>query len=435
MNATLLQRTRGAWEQLAPLRQRRLACKRAAFATSTRVEGISNNLIRQLIKSITGRYMHIRVGAGAVTNPDPLLALDVRALEEFLISGMAMQRIGVRGEVVNFSPARVAFEPFECADAADCTFLAMLHDINPGEAVRRFSGGDPKRIKRLMELFEKERFAPSAPPGGEKEECFDTSAKAGCIRVAEIWHKTEVAVLHCHDRQHGEYGMVEWSDSNLRALDALNERRRKKGEPEIGITASAATLWHEEWIDTSGVTLGRRVHSGNSEPPLVMRLYPFIDGEVHSLVADVMPQQQLVDRMVMLLDEVVANSAKGVLLYPADQLPEGLTWRDMRRIWRDPGGVIPYRRTSRTAMPRQISTPGWAAGAADMLRLQLDLFDQVAGVSGSLRGKEGAVARGADALAAQTENATVGMYDLLASFGSFINQRNRRINLTTTYES
>lgn len=433
MGEDMMRRVREAWDELSWLREKRRCCKNVAFGTGHSGD-VRNNLTRQLLKSIIGRYMYLQQGESAAREPNILLGIDARALEEFLISGVTIQRVmRYSGEVKveNVSPELVAFEQFKHADGSDCRYFAMLHDMERGEMLRRFSGGDASKTSELLDLFSHVRSGGCGIPCRGDSRDFDTPLRRDCIRVAEVWERRADVVLLCHDTMRGEYGEVVWSDANVALLRGENRRRKEIGRDEIRVIADVRDVWVERWCTTTGAILLESVHRDRSEAfPFVMSFYPFIDGEVHSLVEDVMPQQELVDRMVSLLDTVIANSAKGVLLYPTDQLPEGFTWRDIRRIWSDAGGVLPYRRTSRTMMPQQISTSGWATGASDMLRLQMEMFEQVAGVSGTLRGRDSGSVRGAEALATHTENATVGMMDLLASFQGFVKRRDALIERT-----
>ena len=45
----------------------------------------------------------------------------------------------------------------------------------------------------------------------------------------------------------------------------------------------------------------------------MFKAYPFIDGEIHSFVADVIDQQRYTNRLITLNDWVIRASAKGVL--------------------------------------------------------------------------------------------------------------------------
>lgn len=111
MNDTVLSRARAAWESGATLRARRLRYKRYTFGRqwldpclldngTVRSEGdyliengytpVTNNVIRQLVKTITGCFRESVAG-------DALLAdtveTDAATFQEFLISGCAIQRI------------------------------------------------------------------------------------------------------------------------------------------------------------------------------------------------------------------------------------------------------------------------------------------------------------------------------------------------------
>ena len=118
-NDEILRRARECWEAMAPMRAARRRHTRFTYgdqwgdpATDHRgrrsTEGelaavggrrpLSNNLIRRLVKSVVGRYRMECSEEGA--KPAALAAhyernrlgeLDARALEEFLISGMAVR--------------------------------------------------------------------------------------------------------------------------------------------------------------------------------------------------------------------------------------------------------------------------------------------------------------------------------------------------------
>ena len=92
MSKKLITRCEDAWMTLEPFRRGRRRCKRLSYGT----EGTSaNNLIRQLLKSVVGRYRYLRAGTQVNLDLDVRndLDLDARSLEEFLISGMTVNRL------------------------------------------------------------------------------------------------------------------------------------------------------------------------------------------------------------------------------------------------------------------------------------------------------------------------------------------------------
>ncbi len=123
------------------------------------------------------------------------------------------------------------------------------------------------------------------------------------------------------------------------------------------------------------------------------------------------------------IDHIMATSAKGVLLFPLDQKPADIDWRDISERWAQPDGVIPV--TGRGAqMPSQVVTNTSGTGAYQLLQLQMKLFEDVSGVSEALLGKGLTGARGSELYESQLRNATVALADLFDSFSSFIEERN-----------
>lgn len=157
MENDLLTRCHDAWLALEPFRRERLRCKRLSYGT----DGASaNNLVRQLLKSVVGRYRYLRVGSTVDLDADVRaeLDLDARTLEEFLISGMAVNRRRLdphhgRHEFANVSPERIFFTRCSEPDASDATLVGMLHDFSATQLLRQFGDDDPALCRDLMEHY------------------------------------------------------------------------------------------------------------------------------------------------------------------------------------------------------------------------------------------------------------------------------------------
>jgi hypothetical protein len=461
-DSALLKVAMQAWESLEMLRQRRRRLKGFAYGrqwcdmvrdSQGRVMSeeqyliengrvpITNNLIRQLVKSIVGRYRYMaakadgeelaqmlsrRSEAGVRSLDD----YDARALEEFLISGCVVQRIsdevGHGAGVENVSPERIFLHRLDGSSAGGNRLIGVLHDMPLTTMLQRFGDGTVERHEAIKRLYAG-KVGAMRPLGGESASIvFSEPSQVGCCRVIEVWEYLPSELLRCHDRRSAEYFVEDYSDEVMARLETENNRRRKIGEPSVDHYLDITESWRCSWLAPSGEVLSRYWATGKESHPFVTRFYPLIDGEVHSMVEDVVDQQKYVNRLISLLDSVIASSAKGVLLYPTDQLPEGFTWRDMRRIWSNPSGVLPFKRTSKTVMPHQVHSSGSSSGASEMLRLQLELFDEISGTTGALRGKS-SHATGAEMLHTELENGTISMLDMLASFRAFIDERNARL--------
>ena len=372
---------------------------------------VTNNLIRQMIKNVIGRFRTLR--------PDTS-ECEARALEEFLISGMAAVRIRADGEpqgppMANISPDRIFYAPFLESDASDCRLLGMLHDLSPAELLRRFA--DKKAPEAICDIFINGRAEPYAfmpPPRWE----YGQDAPEGLFRVAEVWRKTTAVILSVFDPHTGILIEGESTVGAKRRLIKFAKLRKRLGLPMLKFRIRIEDGWEHTWLGPKGEILSREHLPEALRPALRLRFYPMIDGEVHSLVEDVISQQKLVNRLVTMLDEMLASAAKGVVLYPTDQIPEGMTWSDLRRMWSTPGSILPFKRTSKSVMSREVQGAPATAGATQLLDTQLSLFQEVSGMPAPLR--TGGKTVSAEAIAADSQRASLALLDLLSTFEDFV---------------
>lgn len=167
---------------------------------------VTNNLIRQLVKNIVGRYRTRCAEAAVYAGPhigklakrNALAELDSRLIEEYLISGCAIQRIVAeprfRGDGVwidNVDPRAFFANKFCDPRGWDIELIGMLHDMTFPELVNRFAGGKTAREEELRRLYSPES-APDMPDmtigealdGGGS---FYRSADPNRFRVIEVW--------------------------------------------------------------------------------------------------------------------------------------------------------------------------------------------------------------------------------------------------------
>ena len=154
--------------------------------------------------------------------------------------------------------------------------------------------------------------------------------------------------------------------------------------------------------------------------PYVFKAYPFIDGEIHSFVADVIDQQRYTNRLITLYDWIMRASAKGVLMMPEDCLPDGVSVEDIAESWTEFNGVIVYKPSRTGKAPEQVANNSTNIGITELLSLQLKFFEDISGVTGALQGKPGFSGESASHYNQQTDNATKSLLDLLDSFSDFV---------------
>lgn len=371
----------------------------------------TNNLIRRLVKTIVGLYRSSADGTSfytddvrGISSQNELPELDARLLEEFIISGCAVQRVvaerrpgGSGVWIDNVNPRRFFVNRFTDPRGSDIDFVGMLHDMTWCEIVNRFGRGSRQHINRLQVAFNTppDFSAPAmSTPLGVADDAVDfVVAPEGRFRVIETWQ--------LEGRQTSRAGRV--------AMDMV---------------------WRCRWYTAAGQLLdeynspfAHRCH------PFCIRFYPLTDGEVHSFVEDVIDQQRGINRLVVLLHHMMASSAKGALLYPINQLPEGMGIDEITDLWARPDAVIPVTGRGHE-MPRQVMGSTAGSAPAEMLQLQMRLFDEISGIGDTLLGRNISPSVGADRYNAQLQTASLVLTDLLQSFTTFTARRNR-LALTT----
>ena len=168
----------------------------------------------------------------------------------------------------------------------------------------------------------------------------------------------------------------------------------------------------------------------HGEHPYVFKLYPLIDGEVHAFVEDVIDQQRYINRLITMIDFIMGSSAKGVLLFPEDQIPDGMTIEDIADEWTKYNGIILFRPRPGSPMPQQIAVNATQVGAYEMLSLQMRLFEDISGVHGAIQGKAAQSGTPASLYAQQIQYSSTNLLDLFESFKTFREDRDIKIMKT-----
>lgn len=406
-------------------------------------EPLTNNLIRQLVKSVVGRYRNMakekkmNEDIAEIYKSNELPELDARLLEEFLISGCCVQKVAWQRRfnerklcVTNVNPNRFFINAIADPRGWDCNIVGELHDWSIAEIIMNLANGDRNKAKWIRNIYSEDISSRICNMqlliGADYEHSTEFwNAHGGKCRVIEVWTLEAREILRCHDFENGTLYITPMSDAAR--IDNENVERSSKGLTPIETQWDTVQVWHCRWLTPMGDILA---HTDSLHPkgmhPYIVRLYPLTDGEIHAFVEDVIDQQKYVNRLITMVDHIMNSSAKGVLLYPADALPSGFTWDDIRRIWTTPNGIIPYESAS-GSYPQQVSTNATNIGAYDLLSLEMKLFDEISGVSSALQGRDANSSTGAQLYQRQTENATIALADIFDTFASFVSQRDEAL--------
>lgn len=432
---------------------------------------LKNNLIRQMVKTVLGQFRNNQTQPVCVARDreeqnlgelmsaavqyayqhNRLQELDSRTMEEFLISGICFQKIGYgfrRGKsdvwVDEVNPNRIFFNAMEDSRHWDCTLIGELHDMPIAEVISRFSFGSRERAVQLRHIYTeadndtvRHNFENLTTRAIDRLDFYMPSSPELC-RVIEVWKLESQEVLNCHDFRSGEYYNLPVSEAE--AVEKENKARRQAAR-QAGIPDEAVALIETEW----GVTqtwryrffspLGDLLDEGDTpywhgEHPYVFKLYPLIDGEVHAFVEDVIDQQRYINRLITMIDFIMGSSAKGVLLFPEDQIPDGMTIDDIADEWTKYNGIILFRPRPGSPMPQQIAVNATQVGAYEMLSLQMRLFEDISGVHGAMQGKAAPAGTPSSLYSQQIQYSSTNLLDLFESFKTFREDRDIKIMKT-----
>ncbi len=424
---------------------------------------LKNNLIRRLVKSVLGVYRsqskeptctardrdEQKLGETMSTILQCNMQLNrmtevyARTMEEFLISGFIVHRKsygwrnGKEDCWTDYVQPNNFFIDNNMRDFRgwDVSMLGEVHDISFGQLCEQFAKS-PEEYRRLRDIYKwaakKEYIASYAESFGySRLENYDFlfTSEPGRCRVIEVWRKEQKPRWRCHDYQNGDVFKVDIEDYQQCVVDVNNERlslAKSVGMPEDEVPLIKATwfvddYWYFYYLSPFGDILkeGETPYEHESHP-YVFKAYPFIDGEIHSFVADVIDQQRYTNRLITLYDWIMRASAKGVLLMPEDCLPDGVSIDDIAESWTEFNGVIVYTPSKSGKVPEQVANNSTNIGIAELLNMQLKFFEDISGVSGALQGKPGFSGESAAHYQQQTQNATTTLLDLLECFSCFV---------------
>ena len=423
---------------------------------------LKNNLIRRLVRNVIGVYRNQMKEPVCMARDrdeqvisetmstllqynwhlNKMTEVNGRTFEEFIISGMVVQKTSWdwRNNKMDcfidyVNPNNVFFDTaMQDIRHWDLSMIGEIHDISFGDLCGIFakSKEDYQKLSEIYSSARDKRFLQSWSGRFGKYELHDIdflySYDATMCRVIEVWKKEQKPRYRCHDYLTGEWYKIETEDK-ASMVDAENQARIEEGlangmnEDEIPLIEAEwfiDSYWYYRFLTPFGHILqeGETPYEHKSHP-YTIKAYPFIDGEVHSFVADVIDQQRYVNRLITLNDWILRSSAKGALLFPKSCLPDDKTMEDIAESWAEVGSVIAFEPKPGVPMPQQISSSGTMIGLSDLLGMQLRFMEDISGVNGALQGKPGLSGTSGSLYAQQAQNATVSLVDILDSYNSF----------------
>lgn len=425
---------------------------------------LKNNLIRRMVQAVLGVYRsqakeptctardrdEQRYGETMSTvlqcnmQLNRMTEINARCMEEFLISGFVVQRkwYGWRENKLDCWTDYVQPNNFFIDNNMrdfrgwDCSCLGEIHDISFEDLCGRFahSKADYDRLAEIYKYAKDKSYLSAMydnfgyPLQGYYD--FLVPYDQSRCRVIEVWRKESKERVRCHDVNNGDVFKVDMEDFKELVLDE-NEKRLQQAR-ELGMSEDDVPLIRYEWFMDSYwyyymlTPFGDILEEGETpyehkSHPYVFKAYPFIDGEIHSFVSNVIDQQRYTNRLITMYDWIMRASAKGVLLFPEECLPKGMSMEDVADEWARFNGIIMIKQPKAgQALPQQIANNCTQIGISELLNMQLKFFEDISGVNGALQGKPGYSGMSASLYNQQAQNASTSLLDLLDTFSAFI---------------
>ena len=423
---------------------------------------LKNNMIRRLVRNVVGVFRsqskeptctardrdEQKLGETMSTilqcnrQLNRMSEVDARTMEEFLISGFIVHRKsygwrnGKEDCWTDYVQPNNFFIDNNMRDFRgwDVSCLGEVHDISFGELCEQFAQS-PEDYQKLHDIYayatDKQVISTTMASFGysnNNDTDFLVPRDYGRCRVIEVWRKEQKPRYRCHDYQNGDIFKINVEDYDY-YVTQVNKQRMSLGrangmeDDEIPLVEADWFMddyWYFYYLSPFGDILkeGETPFEHGSHP-YVFKAYPFIDGEIHSFVADVIDQQRYTNRLITLYDWVIRATAKGVLLIPEDCLGDHDP-QEFADAWTQVNGVIVFKPSKSGQLPTQIAANATNIGIGELLNLQLKFFEDISGVNGALQGKPGYSGTSAALYNQQTQNATTSLLDLLEAFSYFV---------------
>jgi len=364
---------------------------------------LKNNLIRRIVRSVVG-LTRDRIAQKLASRDETGRKRDTlngmnelysRTMEEFLISGMAVHKkwTGIRdgkfGIWTDMVPQGSFFFDPMARDprGTDMSVIGQFHEVGFDAFCSAFAGNENAYRTFLNRYGHNTR-----------------------IQVVEIWQRERRQRRLIQNPATGSLLKVEnnvWlSSPRLRSI------------PSKWILDD---VWRFSFITADGDILseGDSPYPGGGHP-YIFKAYPFLDGEIHSFVSDIIDQQRYTNRLITLYDWVMRASAKGVLLFPQDAIPANGGIEAIAGQWSRYNGVIVYNPKQGQPLPQQVSGNNAGIGIGELLSIQLKMMEDVSGVNGALQGRLDSQTTSGTLFNRQTENSLTSLRDIFESFEAFI---------------
>ena len=332
----------------------------------------------------------------------------------------------------------------------DLTLIGTLNDVSPEELYKQFAREEFGLTKQdLQEIYHlgtrydgTDDYDDISLSLDQNEQhklenvSFFNAANTRMCRVIEVWSQESKERYQCFDplaiNMEEKYFRCEKEDiGDIRRINI--ERKKlydesgvpKEDRPYITAELIQDTYWKYTYMAPDGTVLceGESPYDHHSHP-FTLKLYPYINGEIHPYMGNIVDQQRYINRLIIMHDMAARSAAKGVTIVPISCIPDGMTPKDFAEEFTAYDGLVFYQpsRQNPNLRPEIITSNAVQIGTPELLNIQMQLIRDISNVSGALQGKTPSAGTSAARYSQETQNATTSLYGLLFDFSNFTEQ-------------
>lgn len=432
-----------------------------AYITKNGKVPLKHNFIQQYVRNIHGQFLsnpsqtvvHARSKdetdlSEMLTNTvqashqlNDVQTLDLNILEEIIAGGIGVGKIGYKFwseknkydatiDLVNTN--RVFFnQDFEDPRMTDVRRIGEIHDYTWDDLIRNFARNrrDVETLSGKYAAWRKDMIEVTQRSRDKLEtlDFFGLAASENKYRVIEVWEKVGRWVVYCHDYLDGTEEIH--TDLTMAEVRRMNDERialgRSQGlDPdEIKLIYAEETYeyyWRVKFLGPNGLCLKEMETPYRHEShPYIFCAMPLVDGRILPVMSDLIDIQRYINRLITMIDFIMASSAKGLLMVPEDAIPESWSLDDFKAEYIKTNGVILIKKGYKGELPEQVANNATNIGAWEMLQLQMDMMSRISGLSGAVQGQTARAGTASSLYAQEAQNSMLNytiVFDRMSNY-------------------
>ena len=377
--------------------------------------------------------------------------LDARVLEEYLISGLAVQRISYeyipelkkKDVLIRNQNRNVMFWNGDIEDIRgyDVRVIGRMIDCTIDELLVNL-GSTPERCAELKKIYSLASLEYYTTIDANNPELFYNKNfylpldNSKC-RVIEVWEKRLVEQMCIHDWMDGIEFYADWTKSQLKAANDLRiSKYASDGVAPEDVPIMEGTQENVmKWFFTYYSPYGHILREGESpfehgSHPFVTLFYPLLDGKITGLATDLIDAQRQVNRLLIMNEMILSSSVKNTLVISQEAM-DGKTKDEIGDEYKEIGGVVvvkpgPSGRIGESVMEMKGSVGNM--GVSEMIQLYIRMLEDVSGVYPAMQGQQAQSGTSGKLYDAQIMQSTLNSKDVMDTFtGLFRKNRDMKV--------